>query len=170
VNSTPLVCLAVFASALVIEPASAQPEGEGRNVDERAIQAVLAAYGEAWNRHDMQAWGRLFTDDVDYVNRAGGIWRGNAANVEGHTAIHAALKKQHQKMTWSATAERISFLSPDIALVHAAWKWPGFVLPSGAEAEDFHGMMTLVMVKQRAQWLIRALHNTVATPEHPDGR
>ena len=141
-------------------------------MDEQAIEAVIAAYAEAWNAHDMQAWGRLFTDDVDYVNRAGGIWKGRAANVAGHVAIHAALKKQNQKMTWSAAVEKVSFLGPDIALVHATWRWPGFLLPSGAEAKGFQGIMTLVMVKQGGRWLIRALHNTVAnepaSPNQPD--
>jgi uncharacterized protein (TIGR02246 family) len=131
-------------------------------VDERGIRAVLVAYEEAWNRHDMKAWGKLFTDDVDYVNRAGGLWKGNKANVEGHEAVHAALKKQNRTMTWTAAVEKVSFLGPDLALVHATWRWPGFVLPSGEVPKDFRGIMTLVMVKQDGKWLIRALHNTVA--------
>lgn len=138
-------------------------------MDERAIRAVLAAYEEAWNRHDMEAWGRLFTDDADYVNRAGGLWQGNRANVAGHEAVHAALKAQNQKMDWSAGVERVSFLGPDTALVHATWKWPGFIPPSGAATGDFRGMMTLVMVKREGKWLIRALHNTVAAaPNFPE--
>jgi uncharacterized protein (TIGR02246 family) len=63
-------------------------------VDEDAIKQVLATYVETWNRHDMTAWGRLFTDDVDYVNRGGGWWRSNRENVDGHTAIHAMLVTQ----------------------------------------------------------------------------
>ena len=133
-------------------------------VDEQAIRSVLSAYAEAWNRHDMTAWGRLFTDDVDYVNRAGGLWVGNLANVAEHETVHAALKRQNQNMTWSAAVEKISFLAPGVALVHATWTWPGFVLPSGKRAADFRGIMTLVMLKQDGRWLIRALHNTVADP------
>lgn len=53
----------------------------GGTADEEAIQKVLAPYGETWNRHDIEAWGRLFTDDVDYVNRAGGWWKGNKESV-----------------------------------------------------------------------------------------
>ena len=133
-------------------------------MDEREIENVLAAYAEAWNGHDMNAWGELFTDDVDYVNRAGGLWSGNNTNVAGHEAIHAELKKQNQKMTWSPAVEKISFLSPGVALVHATWKWPGFVLPSGAELRDYWGIMTLILVKRDGEWRIRALHNTVADP------
>lgn len=46
-------------------------------MDEEAIKQVLATYVEAWNRHDVAAWGRLFADDVDYVNRGGGWWTSN---------------------------------------------------------------------------------------------
>ena len=67
-------------------------------------------------------------------------------------------------MNWTAAMEKISFLSPDTALVHATWKWPGFTSPSGAEMKDFRGIMTLVMVKRGGEGLIRALHNTVNDP------
>jgi uncharacterized protein (TIGR02246 family) len=169
-NATILFGLAVFASAVVIQPASGQDKGGERTADEKAIKAVLATYEETWNKHDMNAWGKLFTDDVDYVNRNGGWWKGNRANVEGHEALHEAMKKQNQKMTWSAAVEKISFLSPDIALVHAASKWPGFALPSGEEVKG--GIMTLVLVKQDGKWLIRALQNTLVSappaPKQPD--
>jgi uncharacterized protein (TIGR02246 family) len=131
--------------------------------DEEAIKAVLSTYEETWNKHDMTAWGKLFTDDVDYINRFGGMWKGNTANVEEHVALHEALKKQKQKMNWSAAVENISFLTADIALVHATWKWPGFVSPSGEELKDFRGIVTGVMVKKDGEWLIRAFHNTTVT-------
>jgi uncharacterized protein (TIGR02246 family) len=158
-----LFCLGAFASAVVIQPANGQNKGEDRTMDEKAIKAVVAAYAETWNKHDMNAWGKLFTDDVDYVNRFGGVWKGNKANIEGHEVIHEALKKQNQKMTWAAVVEKISFLSSDIALVHVTWKWPGFRAPSGEELKDFRGIVTGVMVKQDGKWLIRAFHNTAVT-------
>jgi uncharacterized protein (TIGR02246 family) len=139
-------------------------------MDEQAIRAVLAAYQEAWNRHDMAAWGRLFTDDVDYVNRAGGHWEDNAANVAAHTAIHEALARQSQKMTWSATVQKIRFLAEGVALVHATWNWPGVISAEGQGAKDLSGIMSLVLVKQDGRWLIRSLHNTVADDSPLPGR
>ncbi len=127
-----------------------------------AIEAVVAKYPAAWTRHDMDAWGELFADDVDYVNRAGGIWTGNAANVAGHKEIHEVLRAQRQKMTWSAKVEKVSVLAPDVALAHVTWTWPGFRLPSGEQAKDYRGVITMVMVRRGGKWLIRALHNTVA--------
>ena len=151
-------------SAAVHQPESGG--GTGINVDRHGITATLAAYEAAWNKHDLDAWGRLFTDDVDYVNRAGGLWSGNQANIEGHRAIHAALQQQNQVMNWSADVTRISFPAPGVALVHATWNWPGYRLPSGEKPNGFRGIMTLLMVKRDNNWLIRALHNTVANPGH----
>lgn len=133
-------------------------------LEERSIQAVLTAYEAAWNKHDMAAWGKLFTDDVDYVNRDGRLWKGNEANLAGHRAVHEMLKTQNQKMNWTVAVKQIRYLSPGIALVHAGWEWPSFRLPSGIELKDFRGILTLVMVKRERRWLIRALHNTVSDP------
>ena len=130
-------------------------------MDEEAIRKVLATYVETWNKHDIQAWGQLFTDDVDYINRAGGWWKSNHENVRGHVAIHEVLVQQRKKMNYAATVSKISFLEPDIALVHAAWKWPGFRTPTGSATDDINGIATLLMVKRNSRWLIRALQNTV---------
>lgn len=135
--------------------------------DEEAIRGVLAAYVEAWNRHDMDAWGALFTPDVDYVNRAGGWWPSNRENVAGHRAIHQVLRARHTPMTYASSVEKISFLTPDIALVHASWDWPGGAPPAAGKDVDFRGLLTMIMVKQGGRWLIRALQNTVADSTSP---
>ncbi len=134
-------------------------------MDEEAITQVLATYVDTWNKHDMKAWGKLFTDDVDYVNRAGGWWKGNEENVEGHELIHDELRKQ--KTTYKATVAKISFLKADIAVVHATWEMTHYARPSGEKVEDFKGIITIVMVKQGRKWLIRAVQNTVTMPEQP---
>jgi uncharacterized protein (TIGR02246 family) len=156
-----LVAGALLLGVLVLPNVTGQDGAEGRTMDEEAIRKVLADYVEKWNEHDMTAWGKLFTDDVDYVNRGGGWWESNKENVEGHRLIHDMLVKQKQKMTYKSNVEKITFLKPDIAIVHATWEWPGFTTPSGEEAKDFKGIITMVMVKQNGLWLIRALQNTV---------
>jgi uncharacterized protein (TIGR02246 family) len=136
-------------------------------MDEQLIRGLVAAYVETWNRHDMDAWGRLFTDDADYVNRAGGWWKSNRDSVDGHKAIHDMLVRQKQPMTYRSDVAKVAFLKPDIALVHATWAWPGFAGPSGEEQQDFKGVITMVVVKRDGRWLIRAVHNTVASGPPP---
>ena len=137
---------------------------EARKMDEEAIGKILAIYVDSWNRHDMDAWGKLFTDDVDYVNRGGGWWKSNKENIEGHKVIHDLLVKQKQKMTYNSHIAEIHFLKPDVALVVATWEWPGFMQPSGEEWKDFKGIITMVLLKRDDRWLIRALQNTVTSP------
>ena len=169
-KSFPLFALSLFLLA-VLTPrgVGGQVKVEGRAVDEEAIKRVLATYVETWNQHDMAAWGELFTDDVDYVNRGGGWWKSNRENVEGHRLIHDVLIRQKQKMTYRSDVAEIAFLKPDVALVHATWEWPGFTMPSGEEAKDFRGVITMVMVKRGGKWLIRALQNTVTGTPPPPG-
>ena len=110
----------------------------------------------------MTAWGALFTDDVDYVNRAGGWWRSNQENVDGHRLIHDALVRRNARPTLRAHVASISFLTDDIALVHVETSGPG-PTPSG-EMKELRGVMTVVMVKRAGTWFIRALQNTLVEP------
>src|ERR671913_1011128 len=93
-----LVTGALLLGVLVLREVTGQDKDAGRVTDEAAIRKVLADYVGAWNKHDMTAWGKLFTDDVDYVNRGGGCWESNQENVEGHRLIHDMLVKHKQKM------------------------------------------------------------------------
>src|SRR5260370_21169003 len=47
--------------------------------DTYAVRSVVAGFAEALNRHDMDAFGRLFTPDADFVNVAGSWWKGRVA-------------------------------------------------------------------------------------------
>jgi uncharacterized protein (TIGR02246 family) len=142
----------------------AQEKSPDMTADEHAIKNVIASYVDTWNRHDMDAWGKLFTNDVDYVNRGGGWWKNNQENVQGHKMIHEMLVKQKQNMNYKSSVAKIMFLQTDIAIVHATWEWPDFNHPSGEVTKDFKGIITMVMVKKNNQWLIRALQNTVTSP------
>jgi hypothetical protein len=71
-----LVLCALSLGVSELRNVTGQDKAEGRRMDEAAIRKVLADYVEAWNEHDLlTAWCELFTDDVDYVNRAGVWWK-----------------------------------------------------------------------------------------------
>lgn len=129
--------------------------------DIRAIDDVLAAYVDAWRRDDMEAWGRLFTDDSDFVTHTGLWWGSRQENVAEHRAVPASVSEQKPRYTLDAL--KTSFLAPDIALVHARWAWPAFVPEPGQEPADRSGIITMVMVRRGSTWLIRVSHNTRAS-------
>lgn len=133
--------------------------------DEREIRDVLARYTDLWVRHEMDDWGALFTEDSDFITHQGIWWRTRAENVAGHKDVPASVLAQKGNYTQDIVG--IQAVTPDVALVHTAWSWPGHVPSGSAGPEDRRGLVTLVMTKARGRWLIRAAHNTRA--DGPDG-
>ncbi|MDR7131752.1 uncharacterized protein (TIGR02246 family) [Algoriphagus sp. 4150] len=126
------------------------------------IETVLNNYVIYWNTHDMDSWGRLFTDDVDYINRNGGWWKNNEDNIAGHKRIHEMLIKTGQPKTFNLTLRKIEFIKPEVALVQALSNWSG-IKPSHPDnpPQEMNGIMTCVFLKLEGRWLIKTLHNTL---------
>jgi uncharacterized protein (TIGR02246 family) len=128
---------------------------------EKIVQ-VMDAYVVHWNNNDMDSWGNLFTDDVDYINRNGGWWKNNKDNIAGHKQIHTMLLEMGQPKTYGLEIQKIEFLNPDIAIVQALSSWPGFKhYSTGEPVDNIKGIMTCVFVKVEGEWLIKTLHNTL---------
>jgi uncharacterized protein (TIGR02246 family) len=132
------------------------------NGDNEAITKLLDAYVEHWNNKDLDQWGKLFTSDVDYVNRGGGWWQSNVENVEGHKKLFERnMERVAMFGNYEASVEKITFLKEDIALAHARWRWPQNIQPM--DNNIFQGVMTLVLIKVDNRWYIRAVQNTVSS-------
>src|SRR5437870_13116853 len=61
--------------------------------DTSAVRSVVAGFAEAWSRHDMDAFGRLFTPDADFANVAGGWWKGRGASQHDHAYSHGTIRQ-----------------------------------------------------------------------------
>ena len=59
--------------------------------DEEAVRKVVNEFAGTWNRHDMNAWGALFTPDADFVNVVGAHWK-RRESIQLNTAfLHGAI-------------------------------------------------------------------------------
>jgi len=126
------------------------------------IETALENYVLYWNNNDMDSWGTLFTDDVDYINRNGGWWKNNEDNIAGHKHIHKMLIETEQPGTFSLEVRKIELLKPDIAIVQALSEWLGFKsCDSSDKTETLKGILTCVFIKTDGKWLIKTLHNTL---------
>jgi len=133
-----------------------------QDFDIQQIETVLKDYVRYWNTNDMDSWGTLFMDDVDYINRNGGWWTNNEDNIAGHKIIHKMLIDLEQPKTFSLEIQKIDFLKPDVAVVQALSEWPGFKpLTPENQTKKLNGIMTCVFVKTDGKWLIKTLHNTL---------
>ncbi|MAU70749.1 MAG: hypothetical protein CML04_01525 [Pseudozobellia sp.] len=122
------------------------------------IRNVFRTYEEAWNLNDIEAWGELFTTDTDFITWSGAWFRSNQVNVENHQKAHDKLKEMGQNMTYNLQLESIDLIKDDTALVHATWYWPFFKIEDSVE--DRKGILTMLMIKNEGEWLIRTTQNT----------
>jgi uncharacterized protein (TIGR02246 family) len=127
------------------------------NDDEIAVRNVLAEYAVAWNRHDMAAFGRLFTENCDYVNIAGVHWKGVQEIVQRQAEL---FQNRLKTAVRTLTGAEVRFSTPDVALVHATWDVTGWSRPTGEAVPVLKEITTMVMVKTNGKWLITAFQNT----------
>jgi uncharacterized protein (TIGR02246 family) len=127
------------------------------NDDESAVRNVLAEYTVSWNSHDTAAFGRLFTEDCDYVNIAGVHWKGAQEIVQRQAELFQnRLKTAVRKLTGA----EVRFSTPDVALVHATWDVTGSSRPTGGAVPVLKEIISMTMVKTDGKWLITSFQDT----------
>lgn len=127
-----------------------------------AVQ-VAAEIGDgfamAWNQHDMEALGRLFYDDADFVNVVGVHMHGREAIEGGHGAAHAG---PYRNSTLRVTVDDAREIVPSAIVAHFHTQLEG---DARAPGETRRTLMTVVLEQRAAAWKIVAAHNTgIATP------
>src|SRR5207245_4508184 len=86
------------------------------NDDESAVRNVLAEYAIAWNGHDTAAFGRLFSEDCDYVNVAGVHWKGVQEIVQRQAEL---FQNRLKTAVRTLTGVEVRFLTRDVVLLDA---------------------------------------------------
>lgn len=150
--------LLLTAPALAGEPAPAPTPAPAAPASEQAARATFDRFIESWNRHDMKAFGALFTPNADFVNVYGMVLNGRPLIEEHHAFLHQGRFKDS-----NMTAEQVQvrLLRPDVALLHVQWKLTGDKGLPGEKAppSETRGTATLVVLEQGGQWLITSVHN-----------
>ncbi len=122
------------------------PEGKAR--EEERIKKLVANMQDAWNRDDIKAFDSAFSEDVDFVNTAGKLFRGRDQIEPEHTKERELLKGTELKIE----DVMVGFLGDEIAVVHATHSFP----PTNRRAT-----MTALVVKRDGEWRIRATQSTM---------
>jgi uncharacterized protein (TIGR02246 family) len=124
-------------------------------------EALVESFVKAWNAHDMESFGGLFTEDADFVNVVGMWWKGRAEIQGKHEAAHATRFKSTTLRTTGTTAR---LPRPDTAVIHFSWELTGESDRDGKPAPPRRGIMQIVAIKQADGWRIAAAQNTNAVP------
>jgi uncharacterized protein (TIGR02246 family) len=120
---------------------------------------IPTRFQEAWNTHDMDAFGRLFHPDATFVNRFGSYWRGVNQIVTGHTGIHATI---YRDSTLENDAPDVDTISDNAVILHF-WSRlsAGNAHPAGPHQIDT--LILAVVTLRDGEWRIQALENVTLT-------
>lgn len=138
-----LLCLLVVLSS--VEASAAEPAAAQSSPDEAAVRQAVAAYVEAFGKHDAQSLAELWSPEAVYTNRRTG------EEVVGRAAIaeqFAAIFKAEPDLKLDVNPESIRLLSPNAAVEHGTAK----LLSSKGEPEILK--YTAVYIKRDGRWLL----------------
>jgi hypothetical protein len=119
--------------------------------DAKDVRDVVAAFAATWNRHDLDAFGKLFAQDADFVNVAGLLWKGRQSIQAQHAYSHGVIPQRDevQPDRCSLPAERSCHRSRQLG---AVWRCPN--------AEHTTWCVMFVLTRHNAGCLIAAAQNT----------
>ena len=121
------------------------------------VERVVAAFAEAWNRHDMGAFAELFAPDAEFVNVVGMWWKGRAEIKAAHEFTHSTMFKS-SRLTILETSVR--FLVPELAIARSRWLLENHVGPAGEPLPARHGVLVNVLARRGGRWSIIDAQNT----------
>jgi uncharacterized protein (TIGR02246 family) len=148
-------CLMICASATKMA-GGAEAKGPAEAAGEAGIRSVLAAFVEAWNKHDAEAFAMVFAEDADFTNVRGVGAHGRTEIASFHAPIFATTFKESRQKIVDA---RIRFIKPDVAAVDAWWEMTGAKTRDGQEIPLRKWLLNFVMTKTDSHWLIAVMHN-----------
>ncbi len=131
--------------------------------DEAAIQQVIQAYENAWNRHDAHEFSLIFAPNAEFVNVRGIAYPGGRVGIErAHRPLFATMFKNSHVMTDQV---RIRAVRPDVATVDVYWRMTGSTDRAGRPRGLVRGLRNMVLTREGRIWGIAVFHNMeIAAP------
>src|SRR5271169_2248669 len=126
--------------------------------DSAAIKQCVAAWEDAWNRHDAHATAMAYVEDGEFSSTTGVPSHG-WKELEAHynEIFTTFLKDAHR----TDTVRSIRFLIPEIASVDIDWQMTGARTRDGKDAPNRKGLLNWVVTKHNGQWMITIYHESV---------
>lgn len=135
--------------------------------DEASVRNVVAGFATAWNNHDMDAFGKLFAPDADFVNVGGSMMKGRQDIQTHHAWSHGTVPEstfpnanpahygifKHSTMKFNQVDVRS--LRTDVVVAHVSWELFG-----DSRIPRRHGVLLFVLTRKDGEWLIAAAQNT----------
>jgi uncharacterized protein (TIGR02246 family) len=128
-------------------------------VDEEAIRELENQFNAAWDRHDPEGMAESLADDAQFIT-VNGAWtttrngfRDLMARLHGATGPFRTSTRRTPEMS-------VTFLAPDIAILHSRFWIDGEVLHDDLSQASRESVGTRVVQKRDGRWRIVATQNT----------
>jgi uncharacterized protein (TIGR02246 family) len=125
--------------------------------DSAAIKQCVAAWEDAWNRHDAHATAMRYVEDGDFSSTTGVPSHGWKELENHYNEIFTTFLKDAQR---TDTVKSIRFLTPEIASVDIDWQMTGAKTRDGKDAPNRKGLLTWIVTKHNGQWMITIYHES----------
>ncbi|MHC4404598.1 MAG: SgcJ/EcaC family oxidoreductase [Planctomycetota bacterium] len=143
--------VSLAAALTVLSGAIAASAASPNGADEEAIRKAFSEIVEAFDRHDAEAIGAMWTEDGDYVDENGQVYSGREAIVEEFRRYFAENKGRSLRLH----VESIRFVSRDVAIIDGTSE-----VDPPPEGPPVCGRYTAVRVKRGGKWLVAAIRET----------
>ena len=133
------------------------------------VRKAVEGFAIDWNHHDMDAFGKLFAPDADFVNVGGVLMKGREDIQMHHAWSHGAIPRTAQvpgtraayysifkNSTMKFDAVDVRFLRRDVALAHVKWQ----LLGDARTSIPRHGVLLFVLTRGKDGWQIASAQNT----------
>jgi uncharacterized protein (TIGR02246 family) len=149
-----LVAFLLFSLTPTISRAQKPPNSDQ---DSAAIKQAVAAWEDAWNRHDAHATAMRYAEDGDFSSTTAVDSHGWKELEEHYNSIFTTFLKNAQRKD---TVRSIRFLTPDIASVDIDWQMTGAKTRDGQDVPTRKGLLTWIVTRHGADWLITIYHES----------
>src|SRR5262245_14951036 len=126
---------------------------QNRAADEKAINAQMEAWVTAWNQHNYQDMSKFTTEDVEFVNPVGMLWKGRKEFQYAMQTLHNTIVKDAD---YKKISSSIRFISEDVAIVYLTSHTGAFKSPDNKEIGNNDNAGIYVFVKRNGAWLLTA--------------
>ena len=131
--------------------------------DEDAIREIENRFNASWNAHDPDAIAESLADDAQFIT-VNGAW------TTSRQGFRDLMQRLHgptgpfRSSTRRSPEIKVTFLSPDIAILHTRFWIKGEVMHDTLSQEDRESVGTRVFQKIGGRWKVVATQNTDVRP------
>ena len=131
--------------------------------DEDLIREIEHRFNTAWNAHDPDAIAESLADDAQFIT-VNGAWTTSRQGFRDLMARLHGPSGPFRSSTRRSPEIKVTFLTPDIAILHTRFWIKGEVMHDALSQEDRESVGTRVLHKIGGRWRVVATQNTDVRP------